>query len=78
MPRTSWERISSWTFPVPPAPIAAAHAKLVEPMLARVRASILENHSLAELRDYLLPKLVSGEVRVRDAETRRDSDVSVH
>ena len=27
-----------------------------------------ESRRLAEMRDYLLPKLLSGEVRVRDAE----------
>jgi type I restriction enzyme S subunit len=34
----------------------------------RARASTLESRTLAETRDYLLPKLMSGEVRVRDAE----------
>jgi type I restriction enzyme S subunit len=28
----------------------------------------LQNRTLAETRDYLLPKLMSGEVRVSDAE----------
>jgi type I restriction enzyme S subunit len=30
--------------------------------------SICENDSLAELRDTLLPKLISGELRIPDAE----------
>jgi len=68
MPRTNWERISSWKLAIPPAPVAEAHARIIDPMLARIRTLILENHSLAELRDYLLPKLVAGEVRIRDAE----------
>jgi type I restriction enzyme S subunit len=38
------------------------------PLLAKSFANDLESATLATLRDYLLPKLLSGEVRVRDAE----------
>ena len=41
-----------------------AFASLVEPMLERLLASRAENQSLAETRDYLLPRLMSGTVRV--------------
>lgn len=41
-----------------------AFAALVEPMLERLLASRAENKSLAETRDYLLPRLMSGTVRV--------------
>lgn len=44
-----------------------AFAELVEPMLERLLASRAESKSLAETRDYLLPRLMSGEVRVGDA-----------
>ncbi len=39
-------------------------------MYRRARASTLESRTLAETRDYLLPKLISGEVLVRDAEAQ--------
>ena len=38
------------------------------PLRQRQWASLVENRSLAALRDALLPKLMSGELRVRDAE----------
>lgn len=41
-----------------------AFAALVEPMLERLLASRAENKSLAKTRDYLLPRLMSGTVRV--------------
>lgn len=41
-----------------------AFSALVEPMLERLLASRAENKSLAETRDYLLPRLMSGTVRV--------------
>jgi type I restriction enzyme S subunit len=37
-------------------------------MLTKATTNILENQTLAELRDTLLPKLMSGEIRVADAE----------
>lgn len=39
-------------------------------LLSRTVCSAAENAKLAELRDTLLPKLMSGEIRVRDAERR--------
>ena len=41
---------------------------LVEPLLARSFGLEGENNTLAALRDTLLPKLISGELRVKDAE----------
>lgn len=42
--------------------------KSVGPMFARRHQSRIESRTLAELRDTLLPKLLSGEVRVPEAE----------
>lgn len=40
---------------------------MVRPLIDKITANTKENQSLAETRDYLLPKLMSGEVRVWDA-----------
>jgi len=40
----------------------------VGPALERIRAGLRESRTLAALRDTLLPKLISGELRVKDAE----------
>jgi len=42
--------------------------RIVAPMLASVVANVHQSRTLAALRDTLLPKLVSGELRVPDAE----------
>ena len=34
----------------------------------RIDANVSENSLLARTRDVLLPKLISGEIRIRDAE----------
>lgn len=48
--------------------LEAANAVL-SPMFDRIIANGLENHTLAKLRDLLLPMLMSGEIRLRKTET---------
>jgi type I restriction enzyme S subunit len=54
--------------PAPNAPVIEAFEVTVSPILARIRQTLLESRTLAALRDTLLPKLISGELRARDAE----------
>lgn len=49
-------------------PIISRHEAIVAPLLQRLVSNRAENRALAATRDFLLPKLMSGEVRVRDAE----------
>jgi type I restriction enzyme S subunit len=67
MPRTNWQDMARYEVVLPPEPIASAFDALVRPLVQRIRANIHESRTLAELRDTLLPKLLSGEVRVPDA-----------
>jgi type I restriction enzyme S subunit len=46
-----------------------AFGELADPSFALMRANVNESLILASLRDALLPKLLSGELRVRDAES---------
>ena len=48
--------------------VCEAFAALVAPFFAKYRANADESKILAAMRDLLLPKLMSGEVRVKDAE----------
>jgi type I restriction enzyme S subunit len=49
---------------IPTAPVTQGFTRVVEPLLERVIRNITESRTLAVLRDALLPKLVSGELRV--------------
>ncbi len=40
----------------------------MEPLIERIIANNIESRNLAELRDTLLPRLISGELRVKEAE----------
>jgi type I restriction enzyme S subunit len=53
---------------IPSGRVLDAADRLIAPLLAKSVTNELESRTLAELRDTLLPKLLSGEVRVRDAE----------
>lgn len=52
--------------PKPPEGRLKAFADIVEPMLERRLANAAESRTLASLRDTLLPKLMRGEVRVKE------------
>ena len=51
---------------VPPAPAVAAFEQRTQPLSALVQSRSDESRTLAALRDTLMPKLLSGEIRVRE------------
>jgi type I restriction enzyme S subunit len=55
----------------PSSSILAAFDQQVAPLFCRAFANTLQSRTLAALRDTLLPKLISGELCVRDAERFR-------
>jgi len=42
--------------------------RIVDPIFERFRHNSEENRTLAQIRNFLLPKLMSGEIRLQDAE----------
>jgi type I restriction enzyme S subunit len=50
---------------VPDAPTAAAFGEIARPLFECISAGKAESFKLATLRDYLLPRLLSGTVRVK-------------
>ena len=69
MPRTSWSHMKTYELAIADAPVRQAFSRLVRPMHQKVVSSVAECRSLAETRDYLLPRLMSGEVRVGDVQS---------
>lgn len=53
---------------VPPESVARDFETCAGPLLDRISANERQSKTLAELRDTLLPKLISGELRVPEAE----------
>ncbi len=63
------EAVLSTEIVVPSPEILSAFAQMVTPLLEQIEANKIESRTLVASRDALLPKLMSGELRVRDAET---------
>lgn len=54
-----------WTRLISPHPeVVSAFSESVMPMFERIEAAHRENSELAQLRDWLLPILMNGQVRV--------------
>jgi type I restriction enzyme S subunit len=62
------EAVPSFRLPLPTAKLIQAFDRFAAPTLTRIQQAELESELLAALRDTLLPKLISGEMRVKDAE----------
>jgi len=70
--RVPAESLSHYHIAAAPKPIADCFRGLIKPLFARARANAKESRTLAGLRDTLLPKLISGQIRVADAERIAD------
>jgi len=57
----------NYWFPVPLTSIAERFDQKVWPWFQMMKANDDESHALAAIRDTLLPKLLSGQIRVKDA-----------
>lgn len=54
--------------PIPPPKLVSAFSALAESNRLRREQLVAESRALAAVRDALLPKLISGELRIKDAE----------
>ncbi len=68
MPRTSWKTMAQYKMFLPPQQVVCAFQDITQSLLDRLSANIHETAALGETRDCLLPKLMSGEIRLRDAD----------
>ena len=67
LPRTNWKDMSSYKTVLPKVEIAHKYTEFIQPIVRRIIENIHESHTLSQTRDILLPKLLSGEIRVDEA-----------
>jgi type I restriction enzyme S subunit len=48
--------------------VCLVFGKMIQPLFTKIRANADMSRTLVTLRDTLLPKLISGELRVKNAE----------
>lgn len=73
--RGHWPSFVIHELAVPDRVLAVSFVEYLEPLLNRISASHREDEALAQIRDFLLPKLMSGEIRLRDAEKQVETMV---
>lgn len=68
MPVAKWSDVSAYPIALPDRPIREAFDQVVSPLLEPLLSLPAEQAMLAKMRDYLLPRLLSGRVRVRPSQ----------
>ena len=67
MPRVGWKDIAVYPLVIPSEPIANEYTRVIDSMLARMKLNVHTAQTLATLRDTLLPRLISGQLRLPEA-----------
>lgn len=68
MPRASWKDLAAWPVPLLMPSEREALSAEVSPLYQRLEQLTFESKRLAALRDALLPELLSGRIRVAEAQ----------
>ena len=68
MPRSSWKDIAGFKVVIPTEQVAEAFNGMIRSFIGRIHTNIEVGRSLAGLRDSLLPRLISGRLRLPEAE----------
>ncbi len=66
--RVQAESLMNYLLVAPSVPIAETFGKVIKPLFTKASMASKESRTLASMRDTLLPKLIRGEMRVKDAE----------
>ncbi len=67
IPYVKWDALQDYVIAVPPKSELSAFETSVAPLVQRIAANGEESRMLASLRDALLPKLLSGAIRLKSA-----------
>ncbi len=65
--------MSRYEFARPQVKVAKKYTELIQPLLERIIEDIHQSHTLSQIRDTLLPKLLSGEIRVDNMDKRLEA-----
>lgn len=75
MPRTNWTDMARYEICLPDAQLASLFGDQTTVLVEKIRQNVLQSRTLAAIRDTLLPKLISGEIRVKTAEEYLEAKV---
>ncbi len=64
MPRVNWKDLAAYEIVMPAEAIAKAYTAAIQPLIDRIAVNALSARTLSTLRDTLLPRLISGQLRL--------------
>ena len=70
MPRTNWKDMSRYEIVLPQVEVSQKYTEFIRPFIERIIENIHQSCTLSQIRDALLPKLLSGEIRVDDVDKK--------
>ena len=76
MPRVNWKDLSDYALTIPPVELVAAFSDAVQPMFDQITANVHQAQTLTQLRDTLLPRLISGQLRLPETEASIENILS--
>ncbi len=68
MPRTSWSDLAKFEIVIPSKQVLEEFSKFAISITEKIKLNITENKKLEQIRDSLLPRLISGKIRVNEIE----------
>ena len=70
----SQDKIRNLDIVIPSEELSRKFCKIVTPFFRKIEINLQENQELAQLRDWLLPMLMNGQVRVGSGEYEREEE----
>ncbi len=64
MPRVNWKDLANYPICIPPEALASNYSEIIAPIISRMTENVHKAQTLAALRDTLLPRLISGQLRL--------------
>ena len=73
MPRVNWKDLAAYPLIIPSADVADVFTATIQPLLNRMAANVHQAQTLSPLRDTLLPRLISGQLRLPEAQAATEA-----
>jgi type I restriction enzyme S subunit len=65
MPRTKWDFMKKYLFAMPQQSLAKDFNEFLKPFISKMENNVSENQQLTQLRDWLLPLLMNGQITIK-------------
>lgn len=65
MPRVNWDSMSKYSIVIPSGEVLKLFDQIMTPLIERIYANIFESITLTQIRDSLLPNLMTGKLEVK-------------